>query len=91
MYLLLFSRYIMSASLEPHGLQHTRFPCPPFSPRVCSKRYYRTISSSATLFSSCLQSFPALESFPMSWLFASGGQSFGVSASATVLSVNIQG
>ena len=50
-----------------------------------------TTSSSVTLFSSCLQSFPASQSFPMSWLFASGGQSIGASASASVLAMNIQG
>ena len=88
MYLLLFSRYIMSAFLYPHGLQHTSTP---FSPRVCSKQYYLTISSSATLFSPCLQSFPTLESFPVSWLFVSCGQTIGASASAPVLPMNIRG
>ena len=66
------------------------------TPGVCSKSsplnwwYYLTISSSATLFSFCLQCFPASGSFPMSWLFASGGQSIGFSPSASVLSMNIQ-
>ena len=84
----------MSNSLWPHGLQHTRPPCPSLSPRVCSNLFplsrwcHPTISSSATLFSSCPQSFPALVSFPMSRLFASGGQSIG--ASASVLPMSIQ-
>ena len=72
----------MSNSLRPRGLQHARLLCPPLSPRVCSNLcplsqcYYLTISSSATLFSFCLQSFPALGSFPMSQLFTSCGQSY---------------
>ena len=57
----------------------------------CSRWWYPTISSSAVPFSSCLQSFPASGSFPMSWLFASGGQSIGAAASASVLPRNIQG
>ena len=71
--------------------------CPSLSPGVCSgscplsRWCYLTISSSATSFSFCLQSFPASGSFPMSWLFAVGGQSIEVSASASVLPVNIQG
>ena len=95
--LLLFSRAIVSNSLQPHGLQHARLPCPSLSPRVCSNSCplsrwcYPTISSSVTCFSSCLQSFPASGSFPMSWLSASGGQSFRASASASVLPMNIQG
>ena len=81
---------------DPRGLQHARLPCPSLSPGVCSNSCplsqwcHPTISSSVVPFSSCLQSFPASGSFPMSWLFAWGGQSFGVSASAPVLSVNIQ-
>ena len=65
----------------PHGLQHARLPCPSLSPRVCSNSCplswwcHATISSSVVPVSSCLQSFPASGSFPMSWLFASGGQS----------------
>ena len=96
-YLLLFSRSVMSDSLQPHGLQYIRIPCPSPSPRVCSKshalsqRCHPTNSSSVTPFSSCLQSFPASESFPMSWLFTSGGQSIGASASASVLPKNSQG
>ena len=87
----------MSDSLWPHGLQHTRLLCPPLSPRVCSNSCplsrwcYLNISPSVTARSSCLQSFPASRSFPMSQLFASGGQSIGTSASAPVLPMNIQG
>ena len=86
----------MSNSLPPHGLQHTRLPCASLSPRVCSNSHplnqwcYLTILSFATLFSFCLQSFPASGSFPMSRLFASGDQSTGASASASVLPMNIQ-
>ena len=92
---LLFTCSVMSNSLWTHGLQHTRLPCPSLYPRVCSNScpssQWRspTISSSVVPFSSCLQSFPTSGSFPMSWLFPSGGQSVGVSAS--VLPVNIQG
>ena len=83
--------------LWPHGLQHSGFPCFPLSSGVCSNSCplswwcYLTISSSVSPFSFCLQSFPASGSFPVSQLFASGGQSIGASASASVLSVNIQG
>ena len=83
-------------SLELHGLQHTRIPCPSLSPRVCSNYCsldqwcYLIISSSATPFSFWLQSCPASESFPVSRLFALGGQCIGTSASATVLPINIQ-
>ena len=93
--LLLFSCSVESDSLRPHGLQHTRLLYPPLSLGVCSgscplsQWWYPTISSSVTLFSFCLQSFPLSESFQMSWLFASGGQSIG--ASASVLPVDIQG
>ena len=86
----------MSNSLRPHGLQHTRFPCPSPTPRACSdscpssRWCHPTISSSVIPFSSCLQSFPASGSFQMSQFFASGGQSIGVSASALVLPMNIQ-
>ena len=95
--LLLLSCQVMSDSLRPHGLQHTRFPCPSPSPRVCPSSCplnwccHPTIFSSVTLFSFCLQSFSAWGSFPMSWLFASGGQNIGASASAPVLPMNIQG
>ena len=87
----------MSDSLWPHGLQHTRLLCPPLSPRVCSNSCplsrwcYLTISSSVVPFSSCLQSFPASGSFLLSQLLASGGQTIGVSASASILPMNIQG
>ena len=93
--LLLFSRYVMSNSLWPHELQHSRLPFPSLFPGVCpnscplSQWYHPSISSSVIPFSSYLQSFPASGSFLMSWLFASGGRSIGVSAS--VLAVNIQG
>ena len=76
-----------------HGLQHT---CPPLSPRVSSDSCplswwcHPTISSSVTPFSECSQSFPASGSFPLSWLFASGGQSIGASASASVFPMNSQ-
>ena len=86
----------MSNSLPPQGLQHTRLPCPSPSPWVCSKSCslnwwcHPTISSSVIPFFSCLQSFLAPESFPMSHLFISGGQSIGASPSASVLPINIQ-
>ena len=94
---LLFSLLVMSDSLRPHGLQHARLLCPSLSPGVRSNQCplsqwcHPTISSSVTLFSSWLQSFTASRSFPMIWLFASGGQSIWASASASVLPVNIQG
>ena len=86
----------MSDSLWPHGLQHARLACPSPTPGACSNScpsswwYHPTISSSVVPFSSCLQSFPASGSFPMSQFFASGGQSIGGSASASVLPMNIQ-
>ena len=95
--LLLFSCSVVSDSWWPHGLQHSRPPCPSPSPGVCSNSgplsqwCHPTISSSVTPFSSCLQSFPAPGSFPMSWLFTSGGQCIGASTSASVLPINIQG
>ena len=82
--------------LWPHGLQHTRLRCPSLSPRVCSSSCtqiwwcHPTISSSVAPLFSCPQSFTASGSFPMSWLFASGDQSIGVSASASVLPMSIQ-
>ena len=85
----------MSDSLQHHGLQHTRLPCPSASPEACSNSCplsrwcHPTISSSVVPFSSCLLSFPASGSFPVSQLFASGGQSIG--ASASVLPMKIQG
>ena len=87
---------IMSNSLQPHALQQARLLCPPLSPGVCSNSCplsqwcYPNISSSGALFSFCLQSFPESESFPMSQPFISGGQSIEASASAPVLSKNIQ-
>ena len=81
---------------RPHGLQHTRFPCPSLSPGVCSNSRplswccHLAISSSVSPFSSCPQSFPASGSSPMSRLCASGGQTIGASASASVLPMNIQ-
>ena len=91
-----FSCSVVSDSLWPHGLQHTRLPCLSPTPRVysnsCPLRWWchPTISSSVIPFSSCLQSFPASGSFQMSQFFASGGQSIGVSASTSVLPVNTQ-
>ena len=91
-----FSRSVVSDSLRPHGLQHTRPPCPSPTSRVypnscpLSRWCHPTISSSVVPFSSCPQSFPASGSFPMSQLFASGGQSIGVSASTSVLPMNTQ-
>ena len=94
--LLLFSCSVVSSSLQLFGLQHARPPCPSPSPGACSNSCplsqgcHPTISSSIIPFSSCLQSFPASGSFLMSRLLAWGGQSIGVSASASVLPVNIQ-
>ena len=86
----------MSYSLPPHGLQHGRLPRPSLFPRVCSNscplnRWCHPIISSSTAPFFCPQSFPVSGSFPVSWLFASGGQSIGASASASVLPMNIQG
>ena len=92
-----FSCSIMSDCLRPHGLQHARLPCSSPTPRACSNLCllsqwcYPNISSSVIPFSSCLQSFPASGSFPISQLFTSGGQRIGVSASASALPMNIQG
>ena len=86
-----FSHSIMSDSLWPHGLQHARLPCPSPAPGAysnscpSSRWCHPTISSSAIPFSSCLQSSPASGPFPTSQFFASGGQSIGVSASASAL------
>ena len=93
---LLFSCSVVSDSLQPYGLQHARLPCPSPSPGVCwnscpfSWWCHPTISSSIVPFYSCLQSFLASGSFPMSQFFASSGQSIGASASASVLPMNIQ-
>ena len=86
---------VVSNYLRPYGLQHARPPCPAPTlgsypnPRPSSQWCYPTISSSVTLFS-CLQSFPASGSFPMSQFFASSGQSIGVAPLASVLPMNIQ-
>ena len=86
----------MSNSLWPHGLQHTRLPCPSPTPTFYSKSCplsrwcHPTLSSSVIAFSFRLQSFPASASFPMSQFFTSGGQSIGVSASTWVLPMNTQ-
>ena len=91
---LLFSRSVLSDFLQ---LQNARLPCPSLSPRVCSNSCplsrwgHATTLFSVTPFSSCPQSFPASGSFPVSWLFPSGGQSIGASASVSVLPMNIQG
>ena len=95
MLLLLFSCSVMSDSLWLHGLQHARLPCPSPSPRACSNSCplsqwcHPSILSSVIPFS-CLQSFPASRSFLTSLFFTSGGQSIGVSASASILTMNIQ-
>ena len=83
-------------TLWPHEVQHARLLCPPVFPGLCLNscplgRWYPTISSSVVPFSSHLQSFPALGSFPMSQFFTSGGQRIGISASPSVLPMNIQG
>ena len=91
-----FSHSVMSDSLRPYGLQHTRPPCPSSTPwpwsNLCpsSQWCHPTISSSVISFSSHLQSFPASRSFPKSQFFDSGGQSIGASALASVLPMNIQ-
>ena len=91
-----FSRSVMSDSLRPHELQHARPPCTSPAarvhpnPRPLSCWCHPTIASSVVPFSSCPQSFPASGSFPMSQLFVSGGQSTGVSVSASVLLMNTQ-
>ena len=92
-----FSCFVMSDSLQPHGLQHARLPCPSPTPGACSNSCplswwcHSTISSSVVPFSSYLQSFPSSGSFPVSQFVTSGSQSTAVSASALVLPMNIQG
>ena len=92
-----FSRSVMSNSLWPHELQHTRLPCPSLCPGVCSNSCplswwcHPTISSSVALVSFHPQSFSASGFFPMSQFFASGGQSYGASALVSVLPMNIKG
>ena len=91
-----FGRSVVSNSLWPHGLQHERPPCPSPTPEVywnscpLNQWCHPTLSSSVVPFSSCLQSFPASSSIQMSQFFASGGQSAGLSVSASVLPMNIQ-
>ena len=91
-----FSLSVVSDFLRPHGLQDTRLPCSSPTPRACSNTCpsswwcHPTFSSSVIPFFSCLQSFPESGSFLMSQLFSSGGQSIGVSGSASVLPINIQ-
>ena len=98
LWLLLFSCSVRFNSLWPHGLQHTRLPCPSPFPGVWSNSCplnwwcHPTISSFVIPFTSCLQSFPASGSFPISWLFTWGGQIIGASVSASVSTLmNIQG
>ena len=94
--LLLISHSVKSDSLQPPGLQHARLPCPSPTPGIYSNSCpliqwcHPTISSCVVPFSSCLHSFPASGSFLLSRLFTSGGQNIGVSASASVLPMNIQ-
>ena len=91
-----FSHSVVSDSLRPHGLQYARLPCPSPTPGAysnscpLSRWCHPAISSSVVPFSSCLQSFPASGSFPMSQFFALGGHSIGVSASASILPMYIQ-
>ena len=91
-----FSHSVMSDSLQPHGLQHARPPCLSPTPGVhpnsypLSQRYHPAISSFVTHFSACPQSFPTSGSFQMSQLFASDGQSIGISASTSVPPLNTQ-
>ena len=91
-----FSHSVISDSFQPPGLQHTRLPCPLPTPRACSnlcpssRWCHPTISSSAIPFFSCLQSFPASGSFPMSQFFTPGGQSVKASVLASVFPINIQ-
>ena len=95
-YHVVVSHSVVSDSLWPHVLQHTRFPCPSLSPGICSNSLplsrwcHIYISSSVALLSSCPQSFPAPESFPMGGLFTLGGQTTGVSTKASFLLMNIQ-
>ena len=90
------SLVIQSDSLRPNGVQDDRLPCPSPTPEACSNSClyswwcHPTISSSVVPFLSCLWSCPVSGSFPMSQYFASGGQSIGISASASVLPMNIQ-
>ena len=91
-----FSLSVVYSSLRPHGLQHARLPCPSPTPGACSNSClssrwcHPSISSSVVPFFSCPQSFPASGSFQMSQFFTSGGQSTGVSGSASILPPKIQ-
>ena len=91
-----FSLSVVSNSLQPQGLQHVRLPCLSPTPGACSNSCpssqwcHPTISSTVISFSSCLQFFLALGSFPISQFFTSGSQSIGASASSSVLPMNIQ-
>ena len=95
-FLVQFSCSVMFDALQPHGLQHSRLSCPSLSPGACSNSCplcqwcHPTISSSVATFSSCPQSLPESWSFPVSQLFASGGQSIEVSASTSVPPMNTQ-
>ena len=95
-FFVLFSCSVVSNSLSTHGLQHAKLPCPSLTRRTCSNSCplsrwcYLTVSSSVAPYSFCFQSFPALGCFEMNQLFTSGGQSIGVSASASVLPMYIQ-
>ena len=86
-------RSFLSYSLQPHGLQHARLPCPSLTPRACSNScslsrwYHETISSSVIPISSCFQSFSASRSFPVSQFFLSGGQRIGISALESVFAM----
>ena len=90
----LFGRSVVPDSLRLHGLQYARLPCPPPTPGACSNSWPSSWWCHPTIsvipFSSCLQSFPALGPFPRSQFFTSGGQSIGVSPSASILPMNIQ-
>ena len=94
---LLFSCSVLSESLWPYGLQYTKLPCPSLFSRICSNSCqlsqwcHPTISFSASPFSSFRPSFPPSESFSMSWLFTSGGQSIDSSPPPSVLLMNIEG
>ena len=94
---MLFSRPVLSDSLQPHGLQHTRPLClsppPGVCPNSCPLHHWchPAISSSDALFSFCPQSFPVSGTFPVGWLFISGDQYTGASTSASVLPMSFQG
>ena len=97
MFVQLISVVLSYLTIQPHGLQHARLPCPSPTSRACSNSCalswwcHPTIPPSVVPFSSCLHSFSASGSLQMSQFFASGGQSTGVSASASVFPMNIQG